>query len=185
MSTKTALRLGARRLLFLFLLSLLLVAAGSEGAYIFQKEAYDRAPQVVELVVPAGAAEQIAAGRPVPAIPDELIFVVGDLLVVRNEDVVDHQLGPLWIPAGASASLVMEQAEELAYSCSFQSSRYLGLDIKQPTTWRTRLVALILAAPATTVFIFLYSLVIWPLQPRRRPAIPASGQPSPETSSKI
>ena len=32
-------------------------------------------------------------------------FVVGDTLVVKNEDSVEHQLGPLWIPAGSSASM--------------------------------------------------------------------------------
>jgi hypothetical protein len=148
--------------------SLVLVFLGSEVAYIFQKEAYDRAPRVVELVIPEGTSEQISAGRAVTSIPAEMVFVVGDTLVVHNKDVVDHELGPLWVPAGTSASLAMEKASKYAYECSFQSSRYLGLDVKQPTTWGTRLTALALAAPATTVFLFVYSLVIFPLQPRKK-----------------
>ena len=168
--SKVIMRLGARRLVILFVISVALVFLGSEGAYIFQKEAYDRAPRVVELVIPAGTAEQISAGKSVPSIPAEMVFVIGDTLVVHNEDSADHTLGPVWVPAGTSASLAMEKASKFAYDCSFQSSKYLGLEVKQPTTWQTRLTALALAAPATTVFIFVYSLVIWPLQPRKKPA---------------
>jgi hypothetical protein len=84
--------------------------------------------------------------------------------VVKNEDDVDHQLGELWIPAKTSASLLMEVPERLAYSCSFQPSQYLGLVVKQPTTWMTRLIAIGLAVPATTAILFLYSLVIRPIE---------------------
>jgi hypothetical protein len=167
MDTKLVIRRGARRLAILFAISLVLVFTGSEVAYIFQKEAYDRAPQVVELIIPAGTADLIANGKAVPtSIPEEMIFVVGDTLVVHNEDSADHVLGPVWVPAGTSASLVMEKASRFAYECSFQSSNYLGLDVRQPTTWGTRLTALALAAPATTVFLFVYSLVIFPIRAR-------------------
>jgi hypothetical protein len=170
MDSRVVMRLGARRLVILFVVSLVLVFLGSEGAFIFQKEAYDRAPRVIELVIPAGTAEQIAAGKSVPSIPAEMVFVIGDTLVVHNQDSADHVLGPVWVPAGTSASLAMEKASKFAYDCSFQSSRYFGLEVKQPTTWRTRLTALALAAPATTVFLFVYSLVIFPIQPGKRQA---------------
>jgi hypothetical protein len=167
-NTKIAIRLGARRLAILFLLSLVLVFLGSEVAFLFQKEAYDRAPKVIELFIPAGAAELIENGRSVPSIPAEMVFVIGDTLVVHNQDSADHVLGPIWVPAGRSASMAMEKAAKVAYDCSFQSSRFLGLEVKAPTTWKTRLTAISLAAPATTVFLFVYSLVIWPLQPRTK-----------------
>jgi hypothetical protein len=170
MDSRKIMRLGARRLIILFVISLILVFLGSEVAFIFQKEAYDRAPKVLELVIPEGTARQIEEGKAVPSIPEEMIFVVGDTLVVHNEDSTDHMLGPVWVPAGTSASLAMEKASKYAYECSFQSSRYLGLEVKQPTTWQTRLTALALAAPATTVFLFVYSLVIYPLESRKKSA---------------
>ncbi|MGB7094677.1 MAG: hypothetical protein WBD62_08530, partial [Anaerolineales bacterium] len=109
---------------------------------------------------------KVAAGEPVPAIPDEMTFVLGDTLIVKNDDVVDHQLGPLWIPPKTKASLVLDAAQRYAYSCSFQTTRYLGLNVKQATTWQTRLVALGFSVPATTMFFFIYSLVLWPINPK-------------------
>ncbi|MBE0411123.1 MAG: hypothetical protein IBX69_15485, partial [Anaerolineales bacterium] len=106
-----------------------------------------------------------AAGDPVPSIPDEMVFVVGDTLLVRNEDRVDHELGPLWVPAGSSASLVLEQPRKFRYACSFQNTKYLGIDVRQPTTWSTRITALAVASPATAIFIFIYSILVWPLKP--------------------
>jgi hypothetical protein len=165
MSSRRILRLAARRLMILFVLSSAVVWAVSESAFLLQKETFDRPSKVIELVIPDGTAERIAAGQSVPSIPEEMVFVVGDTLVVHNNDRSDHQLGPLWVPAGTSASLNLDQASKLAYSCTFQASRYLGLDVRKPTNWRTRLVALLLAAPATTLFIFVYSLVLRPITP--------------------
>ena len=166
MDTKTAFRLGVRRLAILAAISLAFVWSISEVAFYFQKEDYERAPQEIQLVIPDGTAERVAAGEAVTTIPDKMVFMIGDTLVVKNEDIVDHQLGPLWVPPKSSAKLVMEQAEKYAYSCSFQPSRYLGLDVKKPTTWTTRLTALGLATPATALFLFVYSLIIWPLKPK-------------------
>jgi len=167
MDSRTVIRFGLRRLAILFLVSLILVWIGSELAFIVQKDPSDRAPQQVELVIPRGTAAKVAAGELVTGIPEEMTFVLGDTLLVRNEDDVDHQLGPLWIPSRASASLLMEVPERLAYTCSFQPSQYFGLVVKQPTTWITRLIAIGLAVPATTAILFLYSLVIRPIQPAK------------------
>jgi hypothetical protein len=93
-----------------------------------------------------------------------MVFVLGDVLVVNNQDSVPHELGPLFVPAGASASLPMDIADNFALNCSFSSTKYLGLDVKEPTTWITRLVGVAFAAPATTVIVFLYSLIVWPLK---------------------
>jgi hypothetical protein len=169
MDVRQAFRMGLRRFLLLLAFSLVLVWLGSEAAFIMLKEDTDRPPQQIELVIPAGAAEQVSAGEPLPSIPEKMVFVVGDTLVVKNQDAADHELGPLWIPAGTTARLQLNEPARLAYSCSFQNTRYLGVDVRQPTTWTTRLYALLLAAPATATFLFLYSLALWPLQPRVAP----------------
>ncbi len=145
-------------------LSVVLVGAINEGAYILLKENSDRAPKTVELVIPAGTAERVAAGEDVPSIPEEMVFVIGDVLQVVNQDNVDHQLGPIWVPAGSSGSLVLDQAEKFAYRCSFQASRYLGLDVRVGTTLNSRIQALLLAAPPTAVFLFIYSLLVFPMR---------------------
>lgn len=168
MDVHTVLRLGAKRLAILFAISLASVWLISEGAFLLQKEDTDRAPETIELDIPLGTAERVAAGQASPAIPDEMTFVLGDTLMVRNHDSTDHQLGPLWVPSGSSASLKLELADKFAYSCSFQPSSYLGLNVVKPTTWLTRLTALGLATPPTTAVLFVYSILIWPLKPEEK-----------------
>jgi len=109
-------------------------------------------------------ARQIEAGEPVPSIPEEMVFVVGDVLEVKNEDSVSHQLGPIWVPPGSSGRLVMEQAEKLSLNCSFQSNQFLGLDVRPATNLNTRLIALFLTTPTLAVLIFLYSLAAYPIR---------------------
>ncbi len=164
MNKKNTVRPYINRLIIVFLISVVLVTIFNEGAYMLQKEKYDRAPQTINLTIPAGTAARVEAGEDVPTIPQEMVFVLGDTLQVTNNDEVSHQLGPVWVPAGGTASLVMKQAEKFAYSCSFATSRYLGLDVRQPTTLSTRLTALGLAAPTMTALFFIYSVLIFPVK---------------------
>ena len=135
MDSRSTIKKGLIRLVITLFISLVLVWVGSEVAFYFLKENTDRVPEQIELVIPVGTADKVAAGEPIPSIPDEMTFVLGDTLIVKNEDTVDHQLGPLWIPPRSKASMVLDAAERYAYSCSFQTSRYLGLNVKQATTW--------------------------------------------------
>ena len=84
MDSKTVIRLGARRIFILFLISLGLVWVGSELAYKMIKDPSDRAPEVIELTIPDGTASRVEAGEPILAIPEEMVFVVGDTLLIRN-----------------------------------------------------------------------------------------------------
>jgi len=137
----------------------------SEIGFRLLRDDVSRDPTTIELVVPKGTAEKIAKGEPNPTIPDELIFVVGDVLVVRNDDVVDHEFGPLWIPAGKSASLPLSQANDYTYTCSFKPSNYLNLTVRSAITWRDRLSALWYGVPPTVMFLMVYSFVVRPLKP--------------------
>lgn len=165
MDTNSTIRKGFIRLIIVLFISLALVWIGSEVAFYFLRENTDRLPEQIELVIPPGTAEKVAAGESIPSIPDEMTFVLGDTLIVKNEDSVNHELGPLWIPPRSKASLVLDAADRYAYSCSFQTSRYLGLNVRQPTTWKTRLLAIGFTVPATTAFFFIYSLALWPINP--------------------
>lgn len=177
-TSRSTLKKGLIRLLITFLAALTLVWIGSEVAFYFMRGNTDRLPEEIELVIPAGTAAKVALGEAVPVIPDEMTFVLGDTLVVRNEDVVDHQLGPLWIPPKTKASLVLDAAQRYAYACSFKTTRYLGLNVKQATTWQTRMVALGFSVPPTTMFFFVYSLVLWPINTGPKKKAPTQLQTS-------
>jgi hypothetical protein len=148
-----------KRILISLLIGLLLGAAIGEIPFLFLRETA-RPPQEIVLTIPAGTAEQVSRGEKQPSIPENMIFVVGDILIVNNQDSVDHRLGPLWIPANASAQLSMEQEESLAFECTFQPGSYFGLDVRQPLTLSTRLYGILYAGLPIAILIALYSLVI-------------------------
>ena len=171
MSKKIDIRPYFIRMLVTALISAVAVAAFNEGAYLIQKEKYDRPPKTIQLVIPAGTAVRLAAGESVNSIPEKMVFVMGDVLEVKNEDSVAHQLGPVWVPAGATGQLALNQPNKYAYSCSFSTSRYLGLDVRKPTTLGTRLAALAFATPPMTTFLFIYGLLVFPIKPRGKQAV--------------
>lgn len=142
-------------------LGLLVGVLVSEVPFLFLQETA-RPPQEIILTIPAGTAEQIARGEQPPSIPENMAFVVGDKFVVKNEDSVDHKLGPLWIPANSSAELSLDQEESLAYECSFQPGKYFGLDVREPLTLGTRLYGILFVAIPMSIMIALYSFIIVP-----------------------
>jgi len=155
------------RFALILALSILAVWIVSEiGILIQQDENTARAPETIVLTIPAGTAAKVAQGQAPPEIPNEMTFVLGDVLVVRNLDNVVHTLGPLLVPPGSSASLPLNQADNFAMNCSFSSSSYFGLNVKPPTTLSTRLLGIAFAAPPTAAMLFVYSLIVFPLKPK-------------------
>ena len=148
-----------KRIVVSLLLGLLLGVAISEIPFLFLQESA-RPPQEITLVIPNGTANQVARGEQPPTIPENMSFVVGDTLIIRNEDSVDHKLGQLWIPASSSAQLSLDQEEKFAYECSFQPGKSFGLDVNEPLTMGTRLYGILYAGIPLGVLIALYSLVM-------------------------
>jgi len=66
--------------------------------------------------------------------------------------------------------MVLDKAKKMSVSCSFQSSRYLGLDIRPATTIGTRIAGLIVTAPTLAALLFLYSLAAYPIKPAKQAA---------------
>ena len=152
------------RLVVIFLISLGMMLVITEGAFLLQRDETDRAPKTIQLVIPEGASQSVEAGEDVISLPEGSVFVLGDVLEVVNQDTVNHQLGPIWVPPGAVGSLALDEANEYSYTCSFVPSQYLGFDVRQPTTWTTRLVGLGISVPTTTAFLFLYSFLVFPVK---------------------
>ncbi|MEK6221474.1 MAG: hypothetical protein N2D54_04430 [Chloroflexota bacterium] len=153
------------RFIKIFLVSLIFVFIITELTFKVQNYNIDRGPKVIELVIPVGTAARVEKGENVPSIPDEMIFVLGDVLQVRNDDNVTHELGPILVPAGSVGSMPMDLAENITLSCSFNAANYLGVDVRIPTTLKTRLIALSFAAPSTAIIAFFYSLAYRPVFP--------------------
>ncbi len=148
-----------RRILFAFLLGFAFAATTTEIGYRLQRRE-NREAQRIELIIPAGTAERVAKGEKPPEIPTEMSFVLGDVLVVINQDNVPHQLGALWVPAGTSASMVLGSVENLAVECSFQPTRYFGIEVREPVTWKTRLMGMFFAGLPLGALFAVYSVLL-------------------------
>ena len=148
-----------KKVLISLLVGLLFGIALNEIAFVLLHET-SRAPKVIEMVIPNGTAERVARGETPPTIPNSMYFVVGDTLVVKNNDTVNHELGPLWIPAGSSASLSLDDAQSYAFSCSFQPRQTFGLNVQEALTTTTRLYGLLLSGVPAGILLALYTLVM-------------------------
>jgi hypothetical protein len=155
-----------REILFIaasLLVGIILALVLTEMAYRFQAKPQDRDGKQVRLMIPLGTADLLKSGGASPNIPEGMTFVVGDVLVVENQDAVDHQLGPLFIPKGTIARLTFTKPENLAYACTFTPEKYLGLEIKQPLTIATRMVGILSAGIPMGMLIALY--VVFAIRP--------------------
>jgi len=144
-----------------------LAAVFIEVAFRMEGDTISRPPRTVELDIPPGTAGQVAQG--ITVIPQDLVIVVGDTLLVRNQDAVAHSLGPLFIPAGSSASLTLDQVGDLAYTCSFEPTKFFGLSVQEALTTGVRLEGIVVAGVPFGILIGLYSLILRPLKSRPAP----------------
>ena len=158
-----------QRVLLSLGIALLLGVIISEGSFFLQRTQLDRMPDEFELLVPAGTAERIQSGLPVPSLPDNMTNVEGDVILVKNEDLVSHQLGPIWVPAGSTGKLTLENPNSYTLTCSFQPSQRLGLEVRPRVTGEIRVQGLLAVAAPTSVLVMLYLLVLKPLPKADRP----------------
>jgi hypothetical protein len=158
------------RLAIVLTISLVFALIFNEVTYLLSKDPADRAPKTISLVIPAGTAARIESGEELRIFPDEITFVVGDILEVVNEDSQPHQMGPVFVPPSSTGSMVLSEAKKMSVDCTFQSSRYLGLDIRPATTISTRIAGLVVTAPTLAALLFLYSLAAYPIKPARQAA---------------
>ena len=154
------------RMLLFIVIGLVAAAIISEVTFRLQGVTTVRDPQTVQLVIPAGTADKVALGQSV--LPAGQTFMVGDTLQVKNEDSVTQTLGPLVIPPGASASMKLDQVGSLSYTCSFQPTKYYGIEVQQGLTFGMRLEATLLAGLPLGVLLGVYSLVVKPLKPKKK-----------------
>jgi hypothetical protein len=134
----------------------------SEISFYFLKTGETRPPQTILLTIPNGTAARIARGEADPSIPTNMIFVVGDNLLVVNQDIVPHTLGPLYIPTQSSASMNLNMVQEYAFACSFTPSKYIGLSVQSPLDIWTRLFGIVEAGLPMGILIGLFSLIADP-----------------------
>ncbi len=152
-------RIYAKRILLSLLVGLLFGVIVTEIPIFFLYKTA-RAPQEIVLTIPKGTAEQVARGQQPPSIPQNMVFVMGDTLTVKNEDEADHKLGQLWVPANSSASLILNEPADFIYECSFQPDKLFGIEVRQPLTLLTHIAGILGPGLSLGLLLALYSVVL-------------------------
>ncbi len=155
-------RTAVKRIAISMLIGLLLGVVISELSFRLLDTGQTRPPKVVTLDIPAGTAAKLSKGQVDPSLPTSMSFVVGDELVVNNHDSVAHKLGPLFIPAGTSASMNLASEQGYTMICSFEPSKYLELDVLPPLTTSTRVVGVLEAGLNVGFLIAVYAVFAMP-----------------------
>jgi hypothetical protein len=145
------------RMLTMIVVGLIFGGLVSEVSFLVSSDLNEFKPHQVELVIPEGTAEKMKAGKPL-SITDSMSFVEGDVLIVRNQDVVSHQLGPVWVPPQSSGVLQIGSSNMYSYECSFTRSKVFGLDVQAPLTLWMRLQGMVSIGLPTGVMLALYVL---------------------------
>jgi hypothetical protein len=88
-------------------------------------------PEGVEhsIVIPAGTAQRLAAGEDVELIPTELRYRLRDQLIVINQDVVGHQVGPFIVEPGERLEQRFSEVATLQGFCSLHAAGSITIDI--------------------------------------------------------
>jgi archaeosine-15-forming tRNA-guanine transglycosylase len=117
---------AGRRAAWLFLLTGVVMVLGAIGLarLVGEAEGVER-----RIVIPAGTAQQLAAGEDVEIVPADLHLRLRDRLVVVNEDAVAHQVGPYRVAAGETLQTRLSQAATVEGFCSLHASGRISIDI--------------------------------------------------------
>lgn len=90
--------------------------------------------RTITYVIPAGASQLMAEGKDVVNFPSELIFTVGDTLVVDNQDEAVHSFGPFTILPHTTLTKHFERVNVYQNNCTFHQDRQMKL-IVQAAMW--------------------------------------------------
>ncbi len=153
-----------RRIAWSMLAGLVIGVLVSEVSFYLVNDGSTRAPKLVVLNIPPGTAAQVARGQGNDNLPSDMTFVLGDTLLVNNHDSVAHQLGPLFIPAGSSASMNLANGDGYQLLCSFEPSKYLQLTVLPPLTITTRIIGVLEAGLNVGFLISVYALIAFPVK---------------------
>jgi hypothetical protein len=104
-------------------------------------------PRELVYVIPQGTAARTAAGRDPDVLPGRIRLTLGvqDVLVLRNEDVVEQRFGPALLAAGQSYRLPFRAPVEIPLACSVHREGQITIVVEEPPSpgparllWRVR-----------------------------------------------
>ena len=110
---------------------LVLLILGVVGWYAFGRV---QGTQTVTYVIPRGSSERLAAGEEVVQFPNELVFTVGDTLIIENQDDAVHVFGPFTILPQTTLTKRFTNARVYQNVCTFHQDGQMTLTVN-PAPW--------------------------------------------------
>jgi hypothetical protein len=81
-------------------------------------------------VIPVGTGAEMDAGRPVEILPAQLDVRVDDLLVIVNDDIRAHVVGPFTVRAGETLRQSFSEPGRFVGECSVHPSGELAIVVR-------------------------------------------------------
>ncbi len=82
---------------------------------------------VREIVIPAGTQARLDAGEPVEVLETEIHVKVDETVRIRNDDDVDHVLGPYYLQSGAALEQTYRRPQTVRYTCFVNPTEAINL----------------------------------------------------------
>lgn len=90
----------------------------------------DRPPTTYRYVIPAGTGDRLAAGEQVEIVPARLVVHVGDRLLLRNRDDVQHHMGPLLVDPNGLLSMNFSDEGTIEGVCTLNDAGKAEIIVK-------------------------------------------------------
>lgn len=92
-------------------------------------------PETIEIVVPHGTQFRLMAGEQVVVMPTVLEMRVGDTLIIRNEDIIAHSVGPYVVAAGDELNLRYGSPGVFEGYCPLSEDQRYEIIVKDKRAW--------------------------------------------------
>jgi len=83
-----------------------------------------------EIVIPLGAQARLDAGDRVEILETEIRVKVGETVRIRNDDVVDHVIGPYYLQSGAALQQTYRTPQTIQYVCFVNPTEAINLVVE-------------------------------------------------------
>ena len=83
-----------------------------------------------EIVIPLGAQARLDAGDRVEVLETEIRVKVGEAVRIRNDDVVDHVIGPYYLQSGAALQQTYRTPQTIQYVCFVNPTEAINLVVE-------------------------------------------------------
>lgn len=87
-------------------------------------------PTTYRYVIPVGTGDRIAAGEEVEIVPARLVVHVGDRLLLRNKDDIQHHMGPLLVDPNGLLSMSFSDEGTIEGVCTLNQSGQAKIIVK-------------------------------------------------------